>query len=137
MTGERLYGMPGAEWMYDDPADVVKDFARDVDMGGYEVTIEEWSVHPPRYHLPTAEDVIDWATEYAAGNEVSEGYGHASDAAKHPSVTVAAGAFLDALAARITWREADRHVATLAGTVVVSGAGEADEPAWVRTEVER
>lgn len=107
---ERLYGLAGAESMERDPEYVLDD----VDPGG-ELVVEEWTVAPARRHLPTAERLLDWVIEWAGdAGEVDEHWtDRAADVALDSAVVARADELLDALAARIGYRMADRHVADL------------------------
>lgn len=109
---ELLYGLPGAERMERDP-EYVLDAIDPED--GAEVLVEEWTVAPVRQHLPAPTALVEHAIEHAADyGEVDEGWSDAAErAGRDPEVIAQAGKLLDAIAARIDYRMADRHVATL------------------------
>lgn len=111
----RLYGVPHAEALWNDPAAV---YEQDIEpcLHGDEReprVIEEWTVHPPDYHLPSADRLVEWLVEWAAdqGELDWDGAERLEKQAEHVTVTDAAEHLLAALAARITYRMADRRVA--------------------------
>lgn len=112
-SGWRLYGTPGAEVMY---TDVVSAYESQVEPCDDEVPgraeIEEWSVHPPRHHMPTVGFLLDWLMEWTAENgEYGEDFG--GDAiVKDKEVIAAAEAFLDAVASKVWYRMADQKLAS-------------------------
>jgi len=101
---QHLYGKPGDEHMHFDAQDVLDS------CDGDEVEIEEWTVHPPRYHLPPAVNLLEWLAE-SDYDVTEEWWESASDAAADPEVVAAAEALLDAMASKITYRMADKRVA--------------------------
>lgn len=113
MSTERLYGKPHAERLFDD-LDYAVDAAIDDTYDTpevREVVIEEWTVHPPQYHLPDAERIVEWVVEWAAdGGEVAEGWGE-DIVPSHPDLLAAAEALRDAIAEKCGFRMADRLVA--------------------------
>jgi hypothetical protein len=111
MSEQRLYGVPGAEVMHFDPATV---YESEIEPTGDEhperAEIEEWSVHPPRALLPSAEALMEWISEWTADyGEVSADFDILPETAE---VKQAAEFFLDHVASKITWRQADKHVAS-------------------------
>lgn len=100
----KLYGLPGAEEMYFDPAEVVQRWLDDrYDDAPPDFAIEEWSVHGPRYHLPSATELLEWIEEWAQENgEIADGW-KLPDA---DSLHTAASALLEVIADKITWRMA-------------------------------
>lgn len=101
-----LYGMPGAQHMEFTPEAVLRYSAEDP------VTVEQWTVHPPRHHLPTAGHLLEWLAE--SDYDVDEGWWEdASGAATSPEVIAAAEALLDLMASKLVYRMANRHVATM------------------------
>lgn len=101
---DRLYGLPHAEVMYDDPATVWElELEPNVDTDG-ETTIEEWTVHEPGYHLPSVDRLLEWIEEWTLDmGEVSEDWRMPGD---HPDVQAAARALLDAIAGAVDYRMA-------------------------------
>jgi len=73
---EHLYGLQFAEDLHFDPADVVQQWLDQSDEDEVpDFIIEEWSVHPPRYHLPSTERLLEWIAEWSVENgEVAEGF---------------------------------------------------------------
>lgn len=112
---ERLYGVPHAEALWDDPAAVYEQDIEPYSDGDERQPriIEEWTVHPPDYHFPSADRLVEWLVEWAAdqGELDWDGAERLEKQAEHVTVTDAAENLLAALAARITYRMADRKVA--------------------------
>ncbi|MCW2957167.1 MAG: hypothetical protein JWO69_2036 [Thermoleophilia bacterium] len=111
----RLYGVQHAETLWDDIGSVYEQQIepyRDED-NREPVIVEEWTVHPPRYHLPDVYRVVEWLVETAAdqGELDWDGAERLEKNADHPSVRDAAEALLDAMATRLNYRMADRRVA--------------------------
>lgn len=121
---DRLYGEPEAEELFADPGEVIAHALGyedpDPDDGPLLVQVEEWTVHPPRHHLPSAEMVRDWIAGWVddgANSELSDptpfdrvlGF-HSGDGVD-PDVEAAAEHLLDVIASKVTWRQADQLVA--------------------------
>lgn len=107
-----LFGYPGADDLYDTIEDAVEDVydTSDVDGPGDAIEIHEWTVHPPRHHFPTAERIAEDLKEWIGdGGELSEGYYKAFPTA---AAEEAAETLLATVAAAVTYRMADKHVAT-------------------------
>lgn len=109
---DRLYGLPGAEQLRFDIAEVyeteIDAYFDDPDRR--EWTVEEWTVAPARSHMVDVEGLLEWVDEWAAEcGEISEGFGLP---VKDADVVAAAEALLDLIASKVTWRMADRLVAT-------------------------
>lgn len=146
-SDERLYGLPSDEHLEFDPATVyeheswlnaqddtweerestdplVPGYMEPVPPPGFSFVIEEWSVAPPRRHLPAADRVLDYICEWVSDNgEIDEdGYDAWSSHADDPDVVAAFDAALDLLASKITYRMADKLVAT--HVVTFDAAGE-------------
>lgn len=121
---ERLYGLPGAEVLYREPAEVWESeldsrYEEDDPPEGWEV--EEWTVVPAREHLPRADVLIEHILERWVGDETTEdAYEHWSDRASEEEAEV----FLSAWASRIGYRMAAQHVGSHRMTLV------GDEPHW-------
>jgi len=132
---ELLYGFPDAEELDADPTDVLErwvDQHDDDPPGTLPPNIEEWDVHPPEYHMPAAETILEWITEVSAENEVDEGWWEqCQNACGHPDVIAAANALRTALGARITCRMARTRLRELAVTRDEhDGWLIAGQPAW-------
>lgn len=114
---ERLYGTVGAEEMYLDPAEVYESDIEPWHEPSTEarIEVEEHDVHPPRYHLPTVDCLLEWVSEWACDmGEVGEGYvDHMEAAIAGEDVQQAADALLDLIAARIPYRMANKHLRSL------------------------
>ncbi len=72
----RLYGTPGAEVMYSELEDCyeteIEEWREGREVHAY--TIEEWTVYPPRHHLPSVDQIGTWMSEWVAEDgEVCEG----------------------------------------------------------------
>lgn len=109
---DRLYGLPGAEYLDTDPSSVYETHIEPYDAPGPDtkVEIEEWSVHPPLYHLPSAPALIEWLEDWVAENgEISEDFEVHFDS---PGVRWAADTLLKAAAQQITWRMANEKLAS-------------------------
>lgn len=117
MDDHTLFGRPGAEQLY---AEAVEVWECELDgrddeppEGGWE--IEEWTVMPPRMHLPSAEYVIDKIMEFTAEAETDEGcYDAFDNAARSAEVEE----MLTAWASRVSYRMADKCIATHRITMV-------------------
>jgi hypothetical protein len=114
---ERLFCLPGSGHMGDDPAAVYESWATDGVDRSKPLTIEEWDVHPPSFHLPSADSTAEWAAEWAEDNEWDDdGRALWHEASGSPDVVAAFQAALDLLASKIGWRMADKLIATHAVT---------------------
>jgi hypothetical protein len=127
---DHLYGLPDAEWMRFDPSEIVEEYLTDADEDEpLAFTIEEWSVHTPRYHLPQVDRLLEWISEWASENgETGEDCEIGESA---PEVQAAAAALLDAVAATIYWRMADRKLRDLHVTGTHDNPLIDGEPVWV------
>lgn len=71
---EFLYGLPGAEQLYDSPNAVweceIEDYAEDDETGPW--TIEKWTARQPHEHLPSGERVWGWISDWVADSSNSE-----------------------------------------------------------------
>lgn len=112
---DRLYGLQGAEELHGTPEEV---YELEIDPN-YEpnpdqrVEIEEFDIHPPRYHLPDVERLLEWIAEWTEEmGEVSEGFNIDSVITK-AEVKSAAEVLLDSIAERITYRMANNHLRSL------------------------
>lgn len=113
---DRLYGLPDAEWLEDDISTVWETYLDGDDEYDGPWIVEEWSTHPPSYHLPSARRVIDHIEEWAADNEVTcEGdYFNLTDT----DILTAAQNLLDVIASKVTWRQSNELIATHTITLV-------------------
>lgn len=73
----RLYGLDGAEYLHTTPescyeSDVEDYYYDDCDQSELHlqppVEIEEWDVHPPEYHMPNADRLLEWIEEWTYDN---------------------------------------------------------------------
>lgn len=139
MSDQFLYGLPGAEVMYFDPATVyeseVEPWYADSDVRPDRKVIEEWSVHDPTYHLPDADSIVEWMAEWAAdGGEMDEnGHSEVYEARKHPDVIAAAEALRQTMGAQVKYRMSNRHLRDLTLTWDEQGEPLLDgKPMYVR-----
>lgn len=114
MSADRLYGIRDAEELHDSIVDAYELHVEP----SYEpedgpCVIEEWTVHPPRYHLPSAPEIAAWLVDEAElnGDLTDEAGETLRRQLRHPEILTAADALLEALAARMTYRMADEMVA--------------------------
>lgn len=130
----RLYGLPGSEYLVFDPSEVVEQWLCDAEDDEPRVfVIEEFSVHPTRYHLPDADRLLEWINEWTCENgEVGEDM----ELDCGDEVTAAVEALLDLIAAKVTWCMADKKLRELHVTPsddpdnpLIDG-----QPAWVSAE---
>lgn len=110
VSGDRLFGLPHAEVLHFDAATVYESEIDGQMEQDHPVEIEEWTVHPPRYHLPQVDRLLGWVEECAAEDgEIGEWF----DVSFQSDTTMAAAAaLLDTIASEITWRMADSKVAS-------------------------
>src|SRR5690606_12951366 len=101
--------------------------------------IEEWSVHPPQYHLPDADQILEWIGEYVADmgewGEYVEGWDRPLGDSE---VKAATQALVDLIASKVGSRMANEHLRTLHVTPsddpenpLLDG-----EPAWQRKQID-
>lgn len=129
MDDQTLFGLPGAEQLYSDAAELWEtelDGQDDEPEGGW--IVEEWTSRPPRWHMPSAEYVVEHVLEYIAEAEVDE-YGYDSwEIASRPDEIEAV---LVAWAGRVTYRMADKCIATHRITMVGDDPYLDGEPMYV------
>lgn len=111
----RLYAVPYSEHCHDDIAGVYEtDIEPYVDEHDRRPrVVAEYTVHPPKYHLPSSEQVVEWLVEWATdrGELTEDAADHLERNVDHDAVHAAAEALLDAVAARMRYRMANRRVA--------------------------
>lgn len=135
-TEQRLYGLPFAEQMEFDAAAVYEQVECDRDEEDRTpIVIEEWSVHPAIYHIPSAAVIAERVVELVVDNGELDEYGadQFEAAASAEDVLVAAEALREVLASKVTWRMANKLLRTL--TVTFDEAGEPlldGEPMYVK-----
>ena len=116
MNRDKLYGLPFAEVLYFDPAEVVEKWlaVHDDDEPRY-FEIEEWSVHPPIYHMPSVDSLLEWIGEWVMDNgEVCEDAPDWWDRALGDGeVGKTAEALLTLIASKVTGRMANKLLRTL------------------------
>jgi hypothetical protein len=106
--------LPRAEELHIDPADVVQQWLDDTDPDvETRFVIEEWSVHPPSYHLPSRDTLLERICEEAYDNEWGEDNEEWEAAAREPDVKNAAQTLLDLIASKVSYRMADKHLRDL------------------------
>ena len=106
-AADRLYGQVGADYLEHSLEGVLDDATEDFGT----MLVEEWTVHPAEYHLPAADQIVEWVVEWAEENgEVSEEW-DCPGAADDAGVLFFAETLRNAIAAKVTWRMADKRVA--------------------------
>jgi hypothetical protein len=112
----RLYGPPDAEDLYSDLDSAVEAYVDDlatVNVGDV-FTFAEHDVHPPRYHFPSADHVLDEIVEWVCDNgEIDGDMAEEFEAVCRSAPAVAAIEFaLDAIASKIRYRMANNLLRT-------------------------
>jgi hypothetical protein len=132
---DRLYCVPGAEECFDNPGDAYENGIEPYLPDEREV-IEEWSVHSPSHHLPSADRVAEYVYEFASDVEMDENCDEDYQRASlDPDVVAAFQAALDLLASKVTYRMADQLVATHLVTWDEKGRPLLDgEPMWAELD---
>ena len=109
---ERLYCMPDHEEMYVEPNELYdNEIAPYLDEHPQDrLIIQEYSVHPANYHLPSADAVLEWIAEWTADNGEVDDSEPWDTATRNPEVVSACDAMLDALASKVHYRMANDHL---------------------------
>jgi len=145
---DRLYGKVGAEELFTDIASVWEahiepwvevdenDKPLDTpDKPSAGIEIEEWTVHDPQHHMPSAASILEWIGETAADNETCEGwFDDFPDG--DPVVLELTQQLIDTIARRITYRMAAEHVCTHWITIVDGEPQINGEPMYVPAKYE-
>ena len=110
-----LYGLPGAEYMKDDPDEVIVAWIDDrgsLHEHAEEVRVEEWSARPLCHWLPDADSVLAWIAESAGEEVFEEGSEAFFEASCDPDVVAAFEAALTVFGDAIgsTWRMAHEQI---------------------------
>jgi hypothetical protein len=109
---EKLYGLPGDEFLDSTPEAVV-DRLIDRVLAGDHGVIEEWSVRPAHEHFPSVSLLLDWLVEWTNENgEWSDDLGQ-DEFVGEPEVVAAADRLLDACARHLTASMADELLRTI------------------------
>ena len=112
----RLYGQDGDEYLHSDLGSAVESWAgwREVAVGEV-VTFVEYDVHPPRYHFPSSDRVLDEILEWICDNgEVDGDMAEEFEEVCKSAPAVAAIEFaLDAIASKIHYRMANNQLRTI------------------------
>lgn len=123
-----LYGLPGAEYMWDDPAAVYElwadvDHDASVDMSdGPSLIIEEWSSNGVGHFLKTASEIMGWLLEWLYDSEITDNVADMiADVTIPQHVFDAFDAARQALAECLPGRMADVHLRDLTVTWDESG----------------
>jgi hypothetical protein len=118
---DRLYGEPGAEYLYDDPAtvweseiDPHREYAADlVD----EWIIEEWTVKPVDVCVPSAVSIVEYVAEMTADDlEATED--PLPNITRNQAALAAAEALRAVFVGQVTWFSADKRVGERVVTIV-------------------
>lgn len=132
---ERLWGTPGAEMMY---LDVGTAYESEIEMWVDEDRdkvwkLEEWSVQPQGSTVPSPGAILEWMEESACDELVEGGYEQIADITKDPEVRSLAEALCQAFVKRVTFRMADKLLATHVVTFDADGEPLLDgEPMYVK-----
>lgn len=113
---EKLYGREGDEHLHFEIEDAIEqawDQGDDPDEGK-PIIICEWTTHPASHHLPTAEVLLDWVAEWTSENGEVDEYGSDAwvNASTLPDVKEAAEKLLEVFGSKVTYKMADKQVAT-------------------------
>lgn len=135
---DRLFGVPDTEYLQ---VDIGAAYESQIDPYVDEHdrrprVIEEWTVFPPRHHLRSPEDLVDWLIEDASESAGLDGYyDHAEALTRDPEVLAAADALIASIADRVTYRVAHERVAEHAVTWDADGEPLIDgEPLYVKRD---
>lgn len=126
----RLYGLPHAERMYLDVAllfeseidiytdpETGEDYADDPKQ---EWVVEEWSVADPLTLIPRADWFLEWLEEH-----LCEEHAHDNDVCHgiftNPEVLAAAGNLLQLISSKVTYKQAEKHLADHKLTLAETG----------------
>ena len=134
-TEPRLYGMPSSELLYGTIDEVIDT---DIEPFGVKgpVEVEEFDVHPARYHLdlvrpPAAllEHIREEVEEFGEISESPHPWFNIAD----PELLAAVDQLLDLIASKVTWRQARNLLAThtvgnVDGVYVVTSITPAPDP---------
>lgn len=106
-----LYGLQDSERMYSTVQSLFdSELDDDYFVGEEEWTVEEWSVADPLNLIPSTYGLLEYIQE-----SLCEEHTHENDACGHifndPEVLVAVGNLCNLIAGKVTWKQADRHLA--------------------------
>lgn len=108
----RLYGLPGAMHLHAALNDAIEEAWDVTDKDGTPPVIEEFTVHEPQYHLPSAgslaEHCADIADESETDEDAAEEFRIASE---DPDVLAALQAAIDVMASKVNYRMSNELVA--------------------------
>lgn len=131
-AAERLFGLPGAEQLHREPAEVwesdIEPHIDDDDRDTWD--IEEWTVNEARSHLPSAERVVEWILDQACDDLDEYGFDAFDNASRESEVET----MLQAWASRVGYRMADKLVTTHRMTLVDGQPFLNGEPLYVPSE---
>ena len=116
VSRDRLYGTPDAEYLDLDLASAYERWEADLILDDGEprpdCTIEEWTTAPVTVPANAVATVVEELCERMADDGDEGYYDSWMDAANHDDVRLAFQAAADLLASKVTYRMADRLVAT-------------------------
>lgn len=115
----RLYGLAGAEYLHTEPESCyetdIEDYYYDVEQSQLHlqppVEIEEWDVHPPEYHMPNADRLLEWIEEWTY--DMGEIMGEFELPINEPEVKEAAETLLTTIASKTWFRMARNKLGSL------------------------
>lgn len=114
MKDKLLFGLPGAEQLKSELADVVDDVLAEHDdpLNCKPFTVEEWTTYPPEEWLPDVDKILDWITEHTAEETIDEECAGEYDAAiKEQDVRTAAHLLIVLIASKVKYLMAKDCVA--------------------------
>lgn len=132
---ERLYGLPHAEYLYGDPAEVWEteiDGQYDEDETAW--TIEEWTATTAADRIVGGLSIVEGVMEYLCEEMVESGDAW-TDVVGDAEVIAAADALSALIASKVTYRWAEKKVAD--HTITLDGEGKPllnGEPMYVRRD---
>jgi len=112
-TEPRLYGLPDAEELWDDPGAVWESDIQPWYRGGGDTwTIEEWTIRPNAELVGDPQPIAETVAEYASDQMGLEaGWDYWEAASKDPEVLQAFQKAMWLLASKVSYKQADERVA--------------------------
>lgn len=141
MEISRLYGISDAEYLHTTPESCYETEIETYLYGEHPelclhppIEIEEWDVHPPEYHMPNADRLLEWIEEYSY--DYGEIMGEFELPTSDPEVKKMAENLLFTIANKTWWRMARHKLGSLWVTWDEEGNPLLDgKPMYVKNEV--